>query len=174
MVFFPCQNEWCFNVWFLSRACIFFLPLLTLDVYLIYGYVFSLGLHSFLYTDSFVVFFISSDTLARRLLSKRGSNNQTIMITSCHYTLWFYVWVSLNLLMHFLCLRQCITMIIPCHIPSNLFFCLGSQSESAYALPLFTSNAASASLVAASASLVRYTMACFTVWYFLHSMFNLF
>lgn len=67
-----------------------FLPLLTLDVYLIYGYIFNLGLHSFLYTDSFVVFFISSDTvscLARRLLSKRGSNNQTIMTISCHCNL---------------------------------------------------------------------------------------
>jgi hypothetical protein len=117
------------------------LPLLTLDVHLIYGYVFSLGLHSFLYTNSFVVFFISSDTvscLARRLLSKRGSNNQTIMIISCHSLAY------LNLLgtkgyaaaaaaaaahimpLYLLILRQCTTMIITCHIP--FVFCLGCLS----------------------------------------------
>lgn len=33
---------------------LFFLLLLTLDVHLIYGYVLCLGLHSFLYTYSFV------------------------------------------------------------------------------------------------------------------------
>lgn len=35
----------------------FFLLLLTLDVHLIYGYVLCLGLHSFLYTYSFVCVF---------------------------------------------------------------------------------------------------------------------
>jgi hypothetical protein len=52
------QNEWCFNVLLIKGLDIlFFLLLLTLDVHLIYGYVLCLGLHSFLYTYSFVCVF---------------------------------------------------------------------------------------------------------------------